>query len=169
MNLNRNKLSRTVAAALTALFIGVATLACGEAGPDTSLDTPTTRIRTIENIQAVFDLIPADAHRDMMEMMGGAESISHEHALHVGSQYILLTLTDVGARGATITDADVQFAITGPDGKSLAEGGHVMSGKGMHHYAVGFDGKTSGTYQVQATITRGGKTVTQTVAFDITN
>lgn len=161
---------------ITAMLLGFTITACGgesNDGPDTSLDTPTTRVRTLENIQAVFDLMPKQAHNDMMEMMGGPDSIRHDdHAMHSDhtndSHFVMLTIMDVAARGATITDADVAFSVTGPDGQSLAEGGHVMSGKGMHHYAVGFAGGEPGTYKIGTKITRGEKTYTETVQFEIT-
>lgn len=138
---------------------------------DTSLDTPTTRIRTLGKMQAVFDLMPKSAHDDMMDMMGGPESISHGegggHDHHGDSHFVMLTLMDVADRGATITDAQVSFIVNGPNGKSLAEGGHVMSGKGMHHYAVGFAGGEAGVYKVDTRIERGGESYTQAVEFEL--
>jgi hypothetical protein len=164
---------------LKLIVVGVAAtftiLACGGDGVDTSLDTPTTRVRTLDKIQAVFDLMPKSAHDDMMEMMGGPDSISHgddevhdHHAMHAGdSHFVMLTLMDVGARGAAITDADVEFHVRGPDGKTLTRGGHIMSGKGMHHYAVGFPGAPGGAYEIETKIARAGKTYTQSVEFEI--
>lgn len=160
-------------------FSGVACGGEASDGVDTSLDTPTTRIRTVEKMQAVFDLVPKSAHDDMMEMMGGPDSIKNGDAHHGDhtagghhdhsgdSHFVMLTLMDPTNRGAAITDADVSFRIKSPANQELAQGGHVMSGKGMHHYAVGFVGKEKGEYTVEAQIQRGGATHTQTVRFEI--
>ena len=131
--------------------------ACGEdAGSDQGSmnDTPTTKIRQVENVQIVFDLLEKQAHDNMMEMMGGehavhmhAEEGNAEHTMHESmsrSHFIMVTLMNAGQGGGTITDAQVNFTVSGPDGAQLAEGGHVMSGKGMHHHAVGFDASRAG-------------------------
>jgi hypothetical protein len=106
----------------------------------------------------------------MLEMMGGPAAIvsGEAGATEAETRYVLLTLMDTGARGATITDANVRFTVNGPDGAPLAEGGHVMSGKGMHHYAVGFAGEATGTYRVTANIERGAESYTPVVEFEVT-
>ncbi|MCR9141007.1 MAG: hypothetical protein NXI24_01960 [bacterium] len=168
-----------ISGAVACFALVFSAFACGgetNEAVDTSLDTPTTRIRTVDKMQAVFDLMPKSAHDDMMEMMGGADSVKtagDEHAHHGGhdhagdSHFVLLTLMDTANRGAAVTDAEVSFRVLGPGNQELAQGGHVMSGKGMHHYAVGFVGKDSGQYTVEAQIKRGGVSYDQSVQFDI--
>lgn len=143
-------------------------IACGGAGSggsDTSLDTPTTRIRTAGSYQMVFDLMQRKGHDDMVKIMGGQSSISGPIG-PAQSHYVILTVMSTSERGKTITDATVSFEIDGPGGTS-ATGGHVLSGKGMHHHALGFAGGEAGEYTVTVNLERGEDRLSETVEFDL--
>lgn len=152
--------------ALSLLLLISTAIACGgdSAGSsDTSLDTPGTRIRTAGSYQLVFDLMQRKAHDDMVKIMGGASAISGPIGA-AQSHYVMLTMMSTSERGKTITDAEVSFEIEGPGG-AASQGGHVLSGKGMHHHAVGFAGGDAGEYTVTANIKRGEDRIVETVEF----
>ncbi len=152
-------------ALLSALLTGLSACGGDSSGDDTSLDTPATRIRTAGTYQLVFDLMQRKGHADMVKIMGGQSSISGP----IGpdqSHYVMLTVMSTSERGKTITDANVSFEIEGPGGAS-ATGGHVLSGKGMHHHALGFAGGESGEYTVTVHVERGEDRLTETVEFDL--
>ena len=135
---------------MLALFIA---MACG--GTEEDLSTETTKIVNEDGLQFVFDLVTPAAHQEMMEAM----DLAHEedHSMHAEHKYVMLTVIDIESGGSTLTQGDVSFAITGPDGNPLETSSHVMSGMGMHHFAAHFEPSAAGNYSVRATLTREGK------------
>lgn len=147
------------------LCIALLASACGgskEAGVDDSFDTPTSKVRTHENIQVVYDLSGHAEHVKMMEMMNIAE-MEHGHVEHI----VTLTIMDTANKGGVVTDADVELVIKNAAGETVVDKSEVMSGGGMHHYVTGFDSAAPGDYKVSATITAVGKTFTQDVTFAV--
>ncbi len=152
---------------ITKIILSITLLAVHCGGPDTgaddaSFDTPTSKVRTHENIQVVYDLSSHAEHMKMMKMMNISE-MEHGHAEHI----VTLTIMDTADRGGVITDADVKLVIKNAAGETISDGSEVMSGGGMHHYVGGFDSAAAGDYTVTADISAAGKTFTQDVTFAV--
>ncbi len=123
------------------------------------MDTDTTKSLMLGDIQAVFDLIDRVHHEGMIAHMGAKHGTAEKF-----SHYVLLTMMKKAER-KLIMDAEVMFTLTGPNGKSVVKKSHVMSGMGMHHYAVGFDMKAKGDYKISAAIKLGGRELSANAIF----
>ncbi len=125
------------------------------------MDTDTTKSVMLDDVQVVFDLMDSAHHEGMMAHMGGKHGGAEKY-----SHYVLLTMMKKTER-KLIMDAEVTFTLTGPDGKSVEKKSHVMTGMGMHHYAVGFDMKEKGDYMISAAIKQGGRELRAITVFTL--
>lgn len=96
-----------------------------------------TQLKVVDGIQVAVDIQTMAEHMKMMKMMD--MKMPHQHGL---SHFVTVTLSDKKNK-TLIKDASVKIKIFGPDKKTIgAESGtpmEVMAGKGMHHYAYGFN------------------------------
>ena len=121
-----------------------------------------TKVVKANGVQAAFDVMTEEKHMQMSEMM----NVNHEQK--AGTDYHLsITLMDL-ANNAVIKDAKIKaITVTGPDGKTTSDVGHVMSGSGMHHHGLDFGMHGTGSYRAKVEFTWQGKTFEHSTEFEI--
>lgn len=120
-----------------------------------------TQIKVESGIQVAFDLTDSKGHENMMKMMGIKKN--HDKG---SDHYVLLTIADK-AKKQLVKNAKVTIIITFPSGKKVTKKAHIMEGKKMYHYAVGFKKGKMGDYKVKAKVTVGKKKIKPEVKFHV--
>jgi len=103
-----------------------------------------THIIKVSNYQAVFDLMPMKQHKEMMLVM--KSPMKHIKGATHG---LMLTLLDFKTK-RVIKGATATFTIKNPHGELSKLATEVISGAGMFHYAIHFNGSINGEYNVKA-------------------
>ncbi len=121
----------------------------------------TTKVVKADGVQAAFDLMTADEHEKMIEMM----QVDMEQTPGT-DHHVSVTLMDLETK-KVITDAQsVKISVTGPNGSVLAEGsGHVMEGGGMYHHGLDFVKGGAGEYVVKIEFVRDGEEFVRSTKF----
>lgn len=125
----------------------------GEMAADPNLaDQNITKLVKVENIQVAFDLMSMPYHKQMMKVMN-AEMKHLEGATHG----LMITVMDYETK-KTITGAKVNLTVINPKGDKKSTETEIMSGAGMHHYAIHLKAIEDGIYKIEAKIQISGKT-----------
>lgn len=129
--------------------------------PATKEVGPKSRVVQHQGLRFVFDLMTAADHDRMAKMMEvdmrASKGMTH---------YVSLTIVD-DALKKPLSNATVKMDVKGPDGKPVSEPAHLMEGRGMAHYMVGFRGEKPGAYTVAMDTTVDGAPHQHTVSFTL--
>lgn len=122
---------------------------------------PKSRIINHEGFRFLVDLISAPDHDRMAVMMGsgagGGSDINY---------YVSLTIVDLQSK-KPVGDASVIMVVTDATGTRVSAPSHLMQGRGMAHYMVGFKRRDAGVYATALEVQFRGATHKHSVSFKV--
>lgn len=141
---------------MTILIFLLALSGCGnkdnQSNPPPTPSMANTKVVVQNGVRVVVDLMDKIQHDKMAAMMqmpqGHMANDQHMHHDMTGNHFFMITLIDAKTK-KQIQNATVSLKLSGPDKKNIEQKTHIMQGKGMFHYAAGFDKLKSGTWNVQ--------------------